>query len=180
MANIIDSSFFNGTEISIPNTSQANVLEQLNGFITKYEKECLVKILGYPLYVAFIENRADQRMVDLLEGVRYQLNGKLAEWQGLVHDTNISLIANYIYWFFQASNATHSTGTATAKVNPSASISVSPGEKMLSAWSWMSSEVSSLILFLRNQKLDGVRVYPEFDWLQESKTKNIFRPVTLL
>lgn len=180
MANIIDSSFFDGTELSIANTSQENVLEQLNGFITKYEKECLVKLLGYPLYVAFIDNMADQRMVDLLEGVQYTLNGKLAEWQGLVHDTNLSLIANYIYWFHQKYNATHTTGSATAKVNPASSISVSPGEKMLSAWSWMSSEVMSLVLFLRNQKTDGVITYPEFDWLQQCKTKNIFRPVTLL
>lgn len=180
MPNIIDSTFFDGTEISIPNTTQPSILESLNGFIDKYEKECLIKLLGYPLYVAFIENMADQRMVDLLEGVDYQLNGKLTNWQGLVHDTNLSLIASYIYWFYQKSNATHTTGLGTAKMNIAAAISVSPAEKMLSAWNWMNSEVMSMVLFLRNQKIDNVRVYPEFDWMQDIKTRNQFRSISII
>lgn len=178
MPNLIGPTFFVG-ELSIPNTEQEPVLENLNYFIKKYEKECLIGLLGYSLYKLTLAATPEQRIADLLDGVEYELNGKLTEWEGLVHD-DYSLIANYIYWFYMKNAATHSTGVATAKVNPAASVSVSPAEKMLNAWNSMSDSVNQMILFLRNRKEDGVLVYPEFDTNQLVLTKNSFRKITLL
>lgn len=181
MPNLISASFFVG-ELSIPNLQQESVSENLAYFITKYEKECLVGALGYPLYKLLQASKGDmeQRIKDLLDGVEYELNGKLTKWEGIVHG-DYSFVANYIYWFFQKSNATHTTGVATTKQNAAAGISVSPAEKMLAAWNSMSDSINQMILFLRNKKTeDGNLVYPEFDLTQMVLTKNSFRKITLL
>lgn len=181
MPNLINSSFFVG-ELSIPNLQQETVSENLDYFITKYEKECLVGALGYPLYklLQASEGAMEQRIKDLLDGVEYELNGKLTKWEGIKHG-DYSFVANYIYWFFMKNNATHTTGVATTKQNAAASISVSPAEKMIAAWNSMADSVNQMILFLRNRKNeDGTLVYPEFDINQLVLTKNSFRKITLL
>lgn len=181
MPNLISSSFFVG-EISIPNLQQETVSENLSYFITKYEKKCLIGALGYPLYklVTGAREGMEQRIKDLLDGIEYELNGKLTKWDGIIHG-DYSFVANYIYWYFMKNNATHTTGVATTKSNAAASISVSPAEKMLNAWNSMADDVSQMILFLRNKKTEsGQLVYPEFDTNQLVLTKNSFRKKPLL
>jgi hypothetical protein len=50
---LIDASYFNG-EISIPNTDQDSVSQNVNWLINKYEPELLQKLFGYSFYKAFI------------------------------------------------------------------------------------------------------------------------------
>lgn len=170
--NIVNQSFFIG-EINIPNTGNAAIFNNLNNFIAKYEPECLLKILGYPLYKK-LENESSQRMTDLLTGAEYtDQQGNLQKWQGIKHDTTISLVANYIYFFFQRSAATLTTGVSTSVSNTEGGVSVSPQEKMVEAWNFFSDEVASMLLFLWNKNQGASPVYPEFSIHQMCITKNL-------
>ena len=176
-ASLINSSFFI-RDINLVNTTKPEVLERITSFIRKYEPECLQKILGYPLYKLFL-TESSARMTDLLYGADYiDELGNLEKWQGLVHDTDISLIADYIYYFIQEADAKKTTGVSTAAMKTAAAESVSPMDKMINAWNFFSSETKSMISFLWMQKnISNERVYPEFTAHQYLKTKNLSRPI---
>lgn len=175
---IIDYTYFI-RNINIPNiapTPNNPILERLNSFIEKYEPECLLNILGYELYKLLL-TESSQRMLDIIYGAEYfDEVGDLRKWNGLVYDPKISLIANYIYYFFQEASATQTTGVATSVSKTESAVSVSPADKMINAWNFFSSETKSLIIFLWMKK-DGSdkRVYPEFSSSQYFKTVDFSR-----
>jgi len=177
MPTLINQSFFI-RDINLPNTTEAKVIERIQSFINKYEPQCLLQILGYPLYkLVGVESSA--RMTALLSGAEYTDEaGELQKWQGLVHDTDISLIADYVYYFIQEADAKKTTGVSTAAMKTAAAESVSPMDKMVNAWNFFSSETRSMISFLWMKKeIDGSRTYPEFSAHQYLKTKNLSRPI---
>lgn len=174
---IVNQTFF-VRDIVLPNLDHTSELGRINYFIAKYEPECLCKIMGYPLYKVFgTEN--SQRMTDLLDGAEYVDGvGVTQKWQGLKHDTNISLIANYIYFYFQESNKQQTTGTGTSTNTPTAGVASSPADKMEKAWNFFSEEVYKMSAFLWLKKDgNGVRVYPEFTYHQFLETKRISRKI---
>lgn len=178
---IINQSFFVG-DLNIPNLSSATagtaILERLNVFIAKYEPQCLLQILGYPLYKVFTPE-SSARMTDLLDGAEYvDAAGNIQKWQGLVHD-DLSLIAAYIYYFYQQASASQSTGINTQIPKGAAGATpTSPVVKMVDAWNFFSKEVEDMLFFLWMKKdIDGNRVYPEFSASQYHKTKNLSRTI---
>lgn len=292
---IINQSFFFG-ELFLPNLTATSELEKLNFAISKYEPECLLKIMGYPLYKAF-GAETNQRMTDLLYGAEYKDGeGKDQIWQGLVRgntidythinpvlikndqqikvgttagfnaglteiyfdggetfpgsgirrpdyrgwnivpselldgrgilvnnldytwnsitgkftllqpgdaleldtyynihfeaivpdgenvpDTvkNISLIANYIYFYFQRNVASQTSGIGTNIPKKEQGQSVSPADKMAAAWNFFSQEVFSMtcFLWLKKSDVDGSRIYPEFSYHQFLETRRISRKI---
>lgn len=180
MANLIDTSFFI-RNINLVNIGKTEIDQRITSFIDKYEKECLIRILGYPLYNLTGAWPAG-RMEDIKNGADWvDCNGVTQHWQGLVHDTNISLLANYIYFYIQEASATQTTGVNTQVPKGQNSQVISPAEKMSNAWSFFSTEVYNLTQFLWNKKDDnGVRVYPEFTASQYTKAKSFSRPVNSL
>lgn len=178
MAYIVNQTFFGVGDLMIPNLSHTADLERLNYFIAKYEPECLCKILGYPLFKLF-GSESTQRMTDLLNGAEYtDGQGTLRKWQGIKHDTTLSLISAYVFFYFEKANAQRSTGTGTSVAKPDAATAVSPAEKMATAWNYFSSEVNDMIHFLWLKKDgDGIRVYPEFTYHQFLETKRISRKI---
>lgn len=174
-SSIIDISFFI-LDINIPNTDEEPIIERINGFMSKYERICLEGLLGYNLYKVFL-TEFSERMTNILYGVEYEDSyGKTKKWKGLVHDTNISLIAYYVYYFIQETSATQTTGMTTYIPKLKEGISVSPQDKMVSAWNKYSKEASELLSFLKN----NISVYPEFNdnifclALKNSQRINIF------
>lgn len=174
-SNIIDVSFF-VRDINLPNTSSTPIIEKINLFIFKHEPECLENLLGYSLYNLFL-NETSQRMTDLLYGAEYtDIYGKVKKWKGIVHDTNISLIAYYVYYFIQKSAASHTTGVSETTAASEAGTSISSAEKMVSAWNSYCNEANNMIYFLWCKNSD----YPEFDYtqycasLQKTKKINVF------
>lgn len=103
---LIDISYFVG-DLTIPNTDKVTVLERVNWYIQKYEQEFLRKMLGYPLYKAFITGLnvtppaiPAQRFIDILYGKEYtNLQGYLTQWRGLIRTDNpvFNLAGEYIY-----------------------------------------------------------------------------------
>ena len=113
----IDESYFN-QDISIPGTSTAGQ-SSLTAAITKYEKECLMSVLGYELYELFVDNQAEQIYVDIIEGKEFTFEfcGKTVKrkWIGLQNSEKKSMLAYYVYYFYwrdrimHVSNAGHAT-----------------------------------------------------------------------
>lgn len=175
MATIVNASFFI-RELELPNLSHAAEAQKLTDFIAKYEPDCLLKILGYPLYKLF-GSESSARMVNLLGGTEYtDGQGNTKKWQGIKHDTDISLIANYVYFFYQEKTKAHTSGVGTNISNPEAGQAVSPADKMANAWNFFHSEVNDMACFLWLKKDGaGVRVYPEFSYDQFLETRRISR-----
>lgn len=89
---------------------------------------------------------------------------------------DISLIANYIYFYIQQTNASKTTGVNTSIPKGEKAVNFSPVDKMVSAWNFFSDEVESMIRFLWYQKdVSNVRVYPEFDYEQGCTVSRISR-----
>lgn len=180
MPNLIDQSFF-VRDITIPNTTNPAILERLISFIDKFEPRCLDIAFGYNFYKLY-QTETSQRMTDILDGAEFVNRfGVTQKWVGLVHDTDQSLIAYYVYYYFQKDSISQTTGVATVVSKKEASINISPAEKMISAWNQFARESNSLISFLRSKKdIDDVFVYPEFTYYQAYlssrgvKTNNIF------
>lgn len=144
----IDSSFFIG-DIQIPNTDQKATLEKVNYFIEKYEPECLSLVLGTNLYNLLL-SESSLRMDAISLGSTYQNHyDTTTKWIGLVTKRD-NLIANYVYWFFQESSATHTTGVSTIVKKSEFATSVSPAAKMISAWNRFCTGSLSLLDFLYN------------------------------
>lgn len=180
MALLINQTFFVG-DIQIPNLSNAAELERIIFFISKHEPDCLLKILGYPLY-KLIGVESSQRMTDLFNGAEY-IDGIGVErkWKGIKrieNDVPISLIAYYVYFKFQESEAVRLSGISNVVGKQSSSTTVSPAHKMAYAWNLYSEEVSNMISFIwlkKNQS--GERVYPEFGYDQYIETMRISRKI---
>jgi hypothetical protein len=87
----IDASYFIG-ELTIPNSDSLSVAERITWFINKYEPEFLRKLMGYPLYKAFVAGMnvvlpatPAQRFLDILYGKEYtDFQGYVQKWNGLV------------------------------------------------------------------------------------------------
>lgn len=177
MPNLINQSFF-VRDIMIPNLSHTADLDRLTSFINKYEPKCLLDILGYPLYKVF-GTESSQRMTDLKNGAEFTDGlGETRKWQGLIHDTDISLIANYIYFYYQQYLAQHTTGVGTSVQNQEGGQAISPASKMADAWNFFSDEVKQMSYFLWMKKdVDGNRIYPEFSYHQYCETRRITRRI---
>ena len=176
---LIDSSFF-VNELEIPNSDDTNVAAAITSFIQKYEPQCLLRILGYSLYKSYQADPASTRMTDLINGVEYSVNGVLNYWKGLKYDPKQSLIASYIYWFWQQNEATKSSGLGTVIPKGASLVSVAPLWKMQAAWNTFSNDTNDMASFLRRKKDgDGNLVYPEFTYLQSAITLNVSRPLGL-
>jgi len=91
MANFIDKTIFIA-DIMLPKGDYDNI----ETYITRYEKEVLTYLLGYELYTALVAGAAAEPYKSLLDGKVYEisLNGKTkkVKWNGLKQ-----LIAYYVY-----------------------------------------------------------------------------------
>lgn len=129
------------------------VSEELDAFIDKYERECLVKCLGLPLAVEFIatldeansnglKNGADSKWDDLLNGKTYtDLKGDSIEWRGIrrklkLHDTKpgASFLANYVFYNYEQNYDVFRTGVGYVKPKGANTEERSPAQKAVKAW----------------------------------------------
>ena len=175
MSYLVSRSFFVG-EINIPNSDEQATGEKIDMFIALKESECLTKVLGYSLY-KLLQTEHSQRMTDLLYGKEYtNIHCELTMWEGLlvelIPNTSISpdpdnsywtsLIADYIYFFFEENSASITTGMNTTISKSEFGTAVSPEEKMRSAWNSFSKKCEGLFEFLNYSNNLLSPVYPEF------------------
>ena len=137
MANLIDNSYFTG-EINLPGELLTGSFATIDSYIEKYEKNFLIKLLGYTAYKDFITNPATY--AGLINGAEYttQYNGlKTVRWNGLVNDDLISPIAYYVYYHFMRDLATNTSNMGVTLPNSENSSVVSMSHKLIFAWNAM-------------------------------------------
>lgn len=166
-SSLIDATYFirniTITNIDAIRPNNAVNLDRLNSYILKYEPECLLGILGYSLYKVLL-TETSQRMTDLIYGAEYvDCNGDTQNWQGLIQPTlKISLIANYIYYYYTQALITQSTGVNTSIPKGERAVAYSPADKMINAWEFFNEQSCDLYSFLWSKNKTSPLVYPEF------------------
>ena len=139
----IDSTYFTG-EIAIPGASSETALTQA---IAQYEKEILIKLLGYKLYSLLQADLVDgapvtQIYIDLVNGKEFTLtyNGVdyLVKWEGLANAAKQSLIAYYVFYKYVERNVSTFYGTGVSQANVQEGWQrINPASKMINAWERM-------------------------------------------
>jgi len=150
-------------------------------FIRKHENDFLSEVLGLDLYAAMeaamLIDPLAQRFIDLRDGKVYtDQYGKTRKWAGLVEDKSnkVSIIANYVYYWYQRNKHTATLSTGEQKTTNENSIPVTAGQKMVDSWNMVSRRVQELWYFLQNNK----EFYSEWDSANVCMTK--FRTINLL
>lgn len=183
---LIDSTYFVG-DLNIPNTDKDYVLERLQYFIEKMERQLLQDILGYELYkplVAAFDQAEDDssytyetRLGNILNGTEYTgQDSRLHKWKGLVYVTESevkgSLIANYVYWHWLKDQTTQTTGLGESATQAQNSTLTSPTIKMVKVWNEFAYQVQELFYFLQSNQLS----YPEWTSFYKMAAARIFAP----
>lgn len=159
---IIDYTYFRG-EITIAQLSQASVREDLQLLINKYEQRYLKQLLGLDMYNAFMAgidpiSGADQKWLNILQGVEYEHNGNTYEWIGFENDLKESPIANYVYYKYITKEVELTTGIGQVVPKAENAVIASAVPKLTRAWNEMVDWQRGLIRYLD----DNRSLYPEW------------------
>jgi len=152
---LINTSYFQNKSVFIPSTvtqpsigsNTPTAADSLQQEIDQRECEVLVKALGWVQYAELLDQleqvspstdwtvkpSAPQKWKDLVNGVTY--DGK--RWNGLRYTlgTNkISLIANYVYFYYLQSEWYQYTATGIQVAEAENSVRQSPNNQMVKAW----------------------------------------------
>jgi len=158
---ITDSTYYKG-DIHIPNVVNAapsvNDISndsELQFFISEYEREVLIKLLGYNLYKEFSEQfdvdangkwtikpAADQKWKDLLNGTEYTIDTVTYNFRGLIFSEGLgtsliqrSLLSYYVYFNFLSNDVDHYASIGVQAETAKNADRVSAIPKAVNAWS---------------------------------------------
>jgi len=162
---LIDKTYF-VFEINIPDSE----FDDLDAYITRYEKEILQKVLGYALWklVSAYTTGSDQRIKDIVEGKEYtNSDGDLIKWNGLKNEDKISFIAYYVYYWYSRNKSSMLGQLGQIKPKTESSSPASPAMSLSQSWLRMKTlagsarqdlNMPSLYNFLTENESD----YPEW------------------
>jgi len=135
-------------------------LTDFNNFITKYQKEILIKLLGYDLYLAFeaglaVEPTPDSKWTNLRDGSTYVVSGINHQNPGL-----IDIVAYYVYCKHVSTNFEQYSALGVYASNVEGGTVVSPENKITSGWNNMLNYYYMVYDFISNNETD----YPNWDF----------------
>lgn len=165
MADLVDNTYF-VKEINVPSSTFSN----LGNYITRFEKEVLIRLLGYELYKTYTEwNGTDAGVIkDLVEGKEYTNgDGNLIKWNGLQNDDKLSLISYYVFYKWLKDQVIIAQTTGTKQSTSENSLIADSGQKLVLAWrnflelyNPQYEDTPSAYNFLMNHESD----YPTWDF----------------
>jgi len=139
----IDQSYFVG-EISLPN--QTENAESISQAIAQYEKEILIKLLGYKLYSLLVADLIEgepqsEIFQDLVNGAEFEhvFAGEPMplKWEGLKNDSRQSLLAYFTYYKYVECDVTHLSGAGVILTPSGKGVRASSVNKLCNAWERM-------------------------------------------
>ena len=128
------------------------VSAELDSFIDDYERECLIKSLGFQLTTLFYDEldllqpnflkvTADSKWDDLLNGKTYtNKNGDLVSWRGIRYknvpsaEYNRSFLANYVFYNYESNADVFRTGVGYVKGKAKNAEERSPAPRAINAF----------------------------------------------
>ena len=188
---IVINTYFKG-EIYIPLANPSitkavkGVALELEAFIEEYERDCLIKCLGFVLYNEFLAEidmtesnglkpTANAKWDDLLNGKTYtDVNGNNVVWAGIrqkVPNTsttyNKSFLANYIYWYYEKNNEISRSAVGHVKPKAKNAVIMSPIARPVTAW-------RKFIKLVQGEKAVATPIYSRYglgiDYFQNTET----------
>ena len=167
---LIDNTYFRN-KINIPVGAHSDLPQ----FITQYEKEVLIGLLGYVLYAEMMAAYAalpgtplPEKWDKLINGTTYTYAGQTIRWNGLINSDKVSFIAYYVYCRY-----------LEAKQTPYQQVgSVIPKQENSNQADGISNHTSSWnnFVFLYDACMAFLKSYPE-DYPLENVTHN-YLPLT--
>lgn len=157
---LIDSTYFKGRIYLPTSPAGANTIigdTVSDDFIPQYEKEYLVKALGYQLYKAFTDALAGSpatKWTDLRDGVDYTIGENTYRWNGFINSDKVSPIAYYVYSEYMGSQAQMNNGTGVKISTQQNATNYSPSQKIMYASAQMLKLNESLYHYLNNHTDD--------------------------
>lgn len=148
MSNIIDRTYFEKGNLYIPRVveitptsgEEATPSDTLDLFISKCERDLLLKALGVTLYEELIasfdesNNQVAGKWKDLVEGKTYtDVNGVKRIWEGLRGYDKQSLVAFYVFKEYLRDDEINYTATGTVKPDSKNATNFSPTPKFIKA-----------------------------------------------
>lgn len=135
--------------VGVPSARSTNKTNVLDDFITFYEREFLILILGADLYAEYI--------------VDYQTD-KWKDFDALMFNDTLkdSPVADYIYCKYWADHDTV-TGDGTLRVNGDAKNRVSASERIIPVWNAMIKKVLPIIEYLVDNESVFCETY-DYNW----------------
>lgn len=128
---LIDGSYFNQVDTNVPDNEFLNIQD----YITRYEPEILKQLLGIELYRLVIEETpTEQRILDLRDGVDYEVDEVTYHWNGLVNDEKISLIAFYVFYWYVRLNISETSTTGERQSHSENANVANPSLKIQNIW----------------------------------------------
>lgn len=176
--NLVNNSFFI-RDINIAQSNTSSVSEKIDMFISKYEPEFLLNLLGYPLYKKFISENSE-RMSYIINGCEFENeNQDLSNFEGIIlNDIKYSPIAQYVFCKILKKSQSIVTGVGVFTSKSDSGSNVVPSSDFSQSWNAMSDSVSVALDFLSLKKNeDGELLYPEFNFYQKTKALNFFAKV---
>ena len=163
---IIDTTYFI-LDINLPVGTYSDLTE----YITRFEPEVLTKLLGYEAYTLMAANPTKQRWKDLIEGKEYTVDwdgrDQRIKWNGLKNSAKISLISDYVYYWYMRSKATLTGNVGEVKPKQENSFNAEAVAKVMNAWTRMRelygySGQTSIQPSAYNFLLENEDTYPEW------------------
>jgi hypothetical protein len=112
-----------------------------------------------------------------LSGDTYFYNASYSmEIAGIGEQPAKSMIANYVYYYWQRNEASQSSGLGEVATKTENSDRVSPDAKMVAAWNELSGWVAELICYLDATSL----IYTDWNYIYRYDRLNDFRPINTL
>lgn len=173
MANLIDTTYFIN-EISLP---VDEISSELTSFITKYEKEILIKILGYDLYKAFTTALTGfdpaEKWGLLRDGCDYEISGITYNWPGLINTEKESLIAYYVFYQFSCNSSTFNSSIGGQIIKSENSVLTDNRRKQVFAYNKMVDMISQMNDFINYTNSENSATYPNY-YPESIRKINIF------
>lgn len=143
MANLIDKTYFIG-EITLPGKVLDGTYADITQFITRYEKEALIDLLGYTLYKALkaeidsVPQTFTTKWSRLVNGYEYTEDylgdEHTVRWNGLVNTDKVSLLAYYIYYKYVYHHVTHTSSIGEVIASAENANRISVADRLVNAW----------------------------------------------
>lgn len=141
-----------------------DVTDFTNNYIAVYQKEILIKLLGFDLYLALeaglSEGTIAQKWTDLKNGSTYVVDGVKKQNPGVK-----DIVVYYVYCKWLSANYNQITGVGVINSTAENAEKIDPEIKIMAGWNTMVNYYNMVYDFINEKETD----YPNWDFTELNK-----------